>query len=151
MRILIIEDDQIKIIQLIQYLNDKFKECYINKKFSYQSGLKEIVDYDYDLILLDMSIPTYDITKSEHGGRKRPYGGKEIIRQMIRRNKKIPVIVVTQFEKFGELENSTTLNQLDNELTSLYSEVYLGIAYYSAILDSWKDEIDELIKKIGDI
>lgn len=145
MKILIVEDDQVKLAQIIKFLNSNFTKHEINKKYSFQSGLKEIISSNYDLIILDMSMPTYDISSNETGGRTRAYAGKEILKQMIRRNITVPVIVVTQFDTFGDVGNTTTLQQLNQELQVLFNPLYIGTVYYNSTIDSWKEDLYNLI------
>ena len=148
MNILVIEDDPNKRRQIVEFLNLEFDNAKIVEKYSYQSGLKEILDKEYEVIILDMSMPTFDITSHENGGRPRPFAGKEIIMQMNRKKIKIPIIVVTQFENFGEGNSIITLKELSNELNALYNETYMGTVYYNAVLNNWKDDLKKILNLI---
>ena len=145
MRILIIEDDQNKRRQLVEFLCNTFPKCCVDEKFSYQSGLKEILRGGYDLILLDMSMPTYDISPNERGGRPRVFGGKEILRQMQRRGLVIPVVIVTQFESFGDADEAVSLSELCEQLGKDYGSIYRGFVYYNAALDNWKRDLEDIL------
>lgn len=149
MNILIIEDDQNKIKQIVEYVKTIYDSPSIIKRFSFQSGLKEIINSNFDIIILDMSMPTFDITENDSGGRPKPFAGREILRQMKRRNIKIPVIIVTQFERFGELSTEINLAELKEELYKNFLDNYLGTVYYNPALNSWKDELGEILVKIG--
>jgi CheY-like chemotaxis protein len=147
MKILIIEDDQNKIKQISEYVKTIMPDNKICEKRSYQSGLKEIQNGNYDVVLLDMSMPTFDISPQETGGRPRQFAGKEILMQMKRKKLKTSVIVVTQFERFGE-NNGITLSQLKEELKGIYEGVYVGTVYYNAALNNWKEELKDMLFKI---
>lgn len=147
MNILLVEDDQNKVKQIVEFINSKIKQVNINKKFSYQSGLKEILRKTYDLIILDMSMPTFDISPQEDGGRPRHFAGKDILRQMHRRKIEIPVIVVTQYERLGELSNTIELSALCKELEELYGDTYIGTVYYNPALNNWKEDFFQLLTK----
>lgn len=148
MKMLIIEDDQNKIKQLKDFLNLKFPQSEMCEKYSYQSGLREIINNSFDVVILDMTMPTFDITPQETGGRPRPFGGKEIIMQMNRKGINIPVIVVTQFERFGDSSNIITLAQLREELNSLHMNTYMGTVYYNTSGSKWKCELEYLLRKL---
>ena len=148
MKILIIEDDPNKAGQLMKFLEDKLSSINIKLKKSYKSGLKELLRDDYDLILLDMSMPTFDITIEESGGKPLPFAGKEILRQMKRRNVTIPAIIVTQFESFGEAEKKITLDKLKNELSQEFSRIYIGTIYYNPAGSDWQNLLLNLILPI---
>ena len=83
-KILIVEDNQKKLEKLRNFLKEQFNEIEIVEKMSYNSATKEIVlnHNNYDLILLDMSMQTYDISDDESGGEPEPLAGKNILKQM---------------------------------------------------------------------
>ena len=151
MKILIIEDDPNKAGQLMKFLEEELFSITIVLKKSYKSGLKELLSDDYDLILLDMSMPTFDITIEESGGKPLPFAGKEILRQMKRRNVTIPAIIVTQFESFGEAEKKITLDKLKNELNQEFLQIYIDTIYYNPAGSDWKKLLLNLILSIKGI
>lgn len=148
MRILLIEDDEIKRNQINRFLLESLKKADIKIAKSLQSGLKAIINNDFDFILLDMTMPTFDIGLDEDGGRPRAYGGREILQQMARRQILIPVIVVTQFDRFGKGADSLTLSELDEQLKFIYKNNYLGCIFYNSAVDSWKKDLKRLIDTI---
>jgi CheY-like chemotaxis protein len=148
MKVLIVEDDQNKLRQLVNFIKEKYPNTELSEKRSYQSGLREISNVTYNLLILDMSMPTFEITPKESGGRPRAFAGKEVLSQMTRRHINVPVIIVTQFETFGDGENKKSLEELRNELEELRDPKYKGTIYYSAGQDSWKTELSSYIGKL---
>ncbi|MCA3262672.1 MAG: response regulator [Telmatospirillum sp.] len=144
---LLIEDDEPKSERITEFLTNLSSDLKISHMRSYQSGLRSLLAHTPNLILLDMNLPNYDITAEETGGKIMQFAGREFLRQMMRRNIKAPVIVVTAFEFFGEGIDSLTLEELDRELTDKYSGNYLGYVYYHTILDDWKIKLPALIKE----
>ncbi|MDG0793420.1 hypothetical protein OMP38_23200 [Cohnella ginsengisoli] len=147
MKILIIEDDMNKLKQLVDFIAEIRNESQITEKYSYQSGLREIYSYSHELIILDMSLPSFDKTPTETGGRPRKFAGRELLRQMKRKNINIPVIIVTQFDKFGEGEDTITLPQLVDELKNEYASIFFGLVYYNTAYKNWRDEFGLLLSK----
>lgn len=148
MKVLIIEDDINKINQVTLNLMENFSDYEIEQKFSYQSGLKSILKKEHNLILLDMSMPNFDITQTDDGGRPKAFAGKEILRQMKRRQIKIPVIIITQFEKFGEISNRTSVEELTEQLATNYKPNFKGIVHYNP---SEKDWVTDLIAFVNEV
>ena len=149
MKILLIEDDMNKLKQLVDFIKDSLIETQITERHSYRGGLGEIDNNtDYNLIILDMSLPTYDKTPTESGGRPRKFAGRELLRQMKRRELQIPVIIVTQFDKFGEDKDAIVLPQLINELWIDYSDIFYSLVYYNTAYKNWKDELGALLLQI---
>src|SRR5712671_1696051 len=101
MRVLIVEDDDNKRSRLIEFLGETLPSASIDIAKSFQSGLRQVRDKAANLVLLDMTLPTYDIGPDESGGNMHPFGGRDFLRQMKRLKVITPVIVVTQFETFG--------------------------------------------------
>jgi len=146
MNILIIEDDENKIKQVTDYLiNILHLEYPIEVKQSYHSGIKEILKQNYTFIILDMSLPTFDIIPSGNGGRFRSYAGVDILDEIKRNNLKSKCAVLTQFDVFGEGENKTNLIELKEILKESYSDNYLGTVYYNASQSNWKEELKQLL------
>lgn len=145
MRILIVEDDDNKRSQLDQLVHECFHLADVQNARSLQSGLRWIKGNTADLILLDMTLPTFDIGPGETGGRTHAFGGREFLREMRRFRVSIPVIVVTQFETFGSGSEMTTLEALDGELRSSHPDVYQGAVYYHAAVESWKERLKTLM------
>jgi len=149
MEILIIEDDHNKYQHIHNFLDRAIPETKFVTKKSYQSGLREALKKAFDLIVLDMSLPTYDINPPEElGGPFRTYAGEEILFELKRRGHHQAVLIVTQFESFGEGDTSMTLNELKDRLARLFSELYIDTIYYNAFETSWKEELSLIINRL---
>src|SRR5437762_9859016 len=102
MKILLVEDEETKRRQVMDLISQKFSEFGIDEAKSLNSGLRKIAGGAYDLVILDMTMPTFDITLDEDGGRPQAYGGRELLRHMAQRGIKTPVVLLTQFDRFGK-------------------------------------------------
>lgn len=65
---------------------------------------------DLDLILLDMSMPSFDLTDQFNSEDPESFAGIEIMSQMKLRDINVPVLVVTQYKSFEK--GSVTLEDL---------------------------------------
>ena len=148
MKILIVEDDQNKLQHLSNHIKESYPQAEITGKKSYHSGLKEVLNNKYNLVILDMSMPTYDITPSEPGGRPRVFAGREVLLQMRRKGIETPIIVVTQFETFGDGEDRMSIDELRRQLKKLEGDRYIDTIYYSSALNGWKRELNTSIDKV---
>jgi CheY-like chemotaxis protein len=151
MTILIVEDDENKRMKIRQFLEEAMPQTSVKIARSLQSGLDVVCDDPPDLVLLDMSIPNYDTGPDESGGYMYKTGGWEFLRQMDRFDIQIPVIVVTQFERFGDSLDSMDLEELDRRLRAEHSEVYKGYVYYNAAISGWKSELQQKIEYVAHI
>lgn len=146
MKILIVEDNKNKLLRLKDFIKGmKFLEkIEFTEANSFTSGIRKINEKRWDIIILDMSLPTYDITHRENGGDKKPIAGKEIMKRMIHRNILIPVVIVTQFETFGE--NKITLDILNEEFENGFKKVWKGTIFYES--DKWQDDLSQILRKL---
>lgn len=147
MECLLVEDDKFKAGAIIEVLKENF-DVSITTKSSYKTSLIEALKPIYDFILLDMSMLTFNISADEKGGRPRHFAGKEIILQMLYRNIDTPVIVITQFQNFGEGDNETTLEDLIQQLENLKFKGYQETIFYSMVGTDWQQKLISSIKKL---
>lgn len=147
MKILIVEDDLNKLKQIVLYLKERIKDAKIQEMKSYQSGLKYAITNKPDLIILDMSMPTFDLSSSEPGGRFRHYAGREILKQIKRKSLQSQVIVVTMYESFGEGEDALTLEELKKQLEVDFEDNYVDTVFYQPATSGWKEELSKAISK----
>lgn len=150
MNLLIVEDDQNKIKQLSKFIAINFPNISIVEKRAYQSGLEEILKNTYEFIVLDMSLPTYEISPTELEGPPKNFAGRDILHQMKRKHIYSPTIVVTQFEDFGERPNTISLEALNIELKTKF-DFYLGTVFYNASSDNWQKHLLKYLAEYGDI
>ena len=143
--IIVIEDDFKKKEDIRNFLSAELSINNIVIKESYQSGLRELIKNKYELLLLDMSIPTWDKSIDEPGGNFEKFGGYKILKEITRKKKPIKTILITMFDDFGESDTSITLSQLDNLLKSEFPDIYIGAVYYNTREEKWKTDLSEYI------
>lgn len=146
MSALIIEDDEFKTERLRTFLVGEAPRLEIEVARSYKSGLRALVDRPRPLVLLDMTLPTFDIQSGTDGGRPLSLGGRELLRQMKRRLITSPTAVVTGFDTFGSGSEAVTLARLDADLREEFGTFYLGCVYFNATTDDWRDRLRELVR-----
>lgn len=146
-RILIVEDNHLKLEKLKDFLEEEFKGIELEERTSYNSASKEIaLNYKkYDLILLDMSMQTYDISTEESGGEPEPLAGKNILKQIYLRDIPTKVIVVTMYENFVD---GTKISRLDEELKRDYPDNYCGFIFFTHTNLDWATELKKSINKL---
>ncbi len=143
MKILIVEDDQYKSEAINDFLIAEFQSPDIVIKDSLSSGLFDVLDNDgFDIILLDMSMPSFDISnKDPSGGNPESYAGEDFLSQMNVLEVATPIIVVTQYDNFGTDDGQMSLAKLDKKLYATHSKIYRGSVYFKSTSISWKKEL----------
>lgn len=149
MKVLLVEDDNDKRDNIITFINEVIDDVEVCSKSSISSGLQEvIVNSAYDLIVLDMSMPTFDFTNDDPtGGGLESFAGKEFLENLYLRGISIPVIVVTQFGSFGKGLKARSLDSLDKDLSDSYPDIYKGAIYYNSSSSDWKAQLQDHLWK----
>ena len=146
-KVILIEDDEKKIDDISDFIKNRLNcETFVVRE-SYQSGVKEILSGRFDLLLLDMSIPTFDKTPYETGGAYEKFGGYKVLREIIRKKKPVKTILITMFDDFGESDVSITISQIDNTLKDEFTDMFLGSVFYNATENKWQEELKKIIEE----
>lgn len=146
MKVLLIEDDLNKIRRIAEEIHGFRTDVKITEAKSYRSGMQCLMTDVFDLVLLDMSLPTFDITEDEDGFQVDPFAGQSILAEMDRKGIKVRTAVITMFETFGEGNDVMTLPELDKHLSERYPQLYRGAIYYNSAEVTWKDSLKKLIQ-----
>lgn len=144
-KILIVEDDANKREQLVSFLSKTKCATLIEQACSLIGGIRTLRASKPDFIILDMTLPNYDPENDGHVGSVLAFGGVEFLRQVRRHNFDTHVVVVTQFETFGEDDSTKDRKELDQELHRQFPSNYKGMVYYHASLSDWTDELQLLL------
>lgn len=146
-KILIIEDEKIKIERLKSF----FKDSEINLKESFHSGMLELKTNfkNYNFLILDMTIPLWEKGKNSLGGNYEQFGGENILREMKRRNLLVPTILFTMFDVFPTKDGNITFKELNTRFKEEFSDFYVGAVFYNGNEDTWKWEMLKLISQIN--
>lgn len=143
--ILLIDDDNVKISKITAFLNKK-SEYNITIANALNPGLKKVLRESYDFILLDMSLPTFDSAESRYFN---SFGGIDFLKEMKRKKIATPVIIVTQYEIFGEGSGRKTSDDIDIDCKKIF-ENYIGIVIFSSTNEMWQSELLKCIGEIND-
>ncbi|MGT2455436.1 response regulator [Cupriavidus basilensis] len=145
-KVLIIEDDDPKLDQIVEYLTQSSGNFDMTVAKSLNSACRQIDDNAFDVVLLDMSIPTFDGGKTANAtGRQRTYGGKDFLTYMWEMENETPVIVVTQYNDFPGEDGALDMTQLHAQLDGEFPDVYKGHVYFEHNSDAWKSKLDRML------
>lgn len=144
MKILFIEDDKYKRESVITYIKSLNRNTLIDTAASIESGVQMGVDNLYDLILLDMTIPNFDISEGRVGGQSFKNGGEIIVRELLDEDVDFKCAVLTQYETF----NNETIEQISERISMRCEEKYLGYIKYNKLDEEWKDNLKHLLENV---
>ena len=149
MIILLIEDEKPKRTHIKKFLNSLPIDLEVQQAKSVNSALYIIEKQTPQLVLLDMSLPTFDICDGETGGRPQGFGGVEVLWHMLMNKTICPTIVITGFEAFSREGHSVGLSQLEIELKAKFPGFLEGLIHYNPTFTEWQDELTKMLIKLG--
>jgi len=142
---MLVEDNDHKRERVTTYIREILPSADLLEGNSYASGCQLAERDDYDLIILDISLPTYDRAAGEGGGRFRPFGGREIARKIRRRGSGAKILFVTQYQAFSDRGNSYSFEELEMRLREECGENFLALIYFDSSKSQWKSELEKNI------
>lgn len=148
MKILLIEDEVPKQEHILAALKELRPNATIEVARSVRSAIESIVAAQPDLLLLDMSLPTFDVGPKESGGRPQNFGGAEVLRYMDLYEIPLPTIVITAYEAFSMGGRPVDHGSLHSQLTEDHPASYRGLIYYNSLFAEWRRELADLIAAI---
>lgn len=147
--ILIVEDSESKLSSIVGVVNRVLPTAMVRTAFSVSSGIENIQASVPDMLIVDMSLPTYDIDAREPGGSPRMFGGIEIFDILERDEIQVPILVVTSYPVLTDGGQTLGLAELTTRLKSDYPEVFLGTVYFDSSFSAWEREIESHLEKVA--
>lgn len=145
-KLLLVEDLPEKAEDIKKEVLREFPEMEIIEQSSYHSAIEEIYkNYDnYFLILLDITMATFDVNIEENGGVPETLAGKKVLEGMYLRDIPTKVKVVSMFESF----DGKSIKELDKELMDDNPDSYDGFIFFSFKKSDWKKQLTDYIHSL---
>lgn len=151
MKILVVEDEEHKRNDLVRRLEKNGVEsddAEIVK--SVREAVLRVCQQKYDLIVLDMALPTFskETDTNQVGGLAQSSGGIEILRTLSANNIVTKIIIVTQYPEI--IVNG--INAKPSKAASIISERYkqqvIGVVIYSYDTPEWEEKFDRMVRGV---
>lgn len=147
MKVLFVEDENVKQNNILNYLKEELGIENISIVNSLMRGMLALKNDEFDMILLDMSLPLYDINgEDEEMNEFEAFGGIEILDEIDRKELCVKVLVITAFDVIEDDTKKINLEQLDEQMRENYSKYYLGCIHYDESSLEWKTELEKYLK-----
>ena len=149
MKILLVEDEYPKRQNILNFLKGLKLDLEISFANSANSALDSIDIEIPDLMILDMSLPTFDINDHDNGGTPRGFGGEDVLRILLIQEIVCKTIVVTGYESFLKDDGlSLDIDKLKQSLQFEFPEYILDVIHYNSTNDSWKTSLKEYFTRL---
>ena len=141
MRILVADDEEPKLTSITEWLSETDSSLEVLVSRSVRTTIQMAVEHCPDLVLLDMSLPTFDIARGESGGRPQGFGGAEVLRHFDGHNLRTKVIVITQYEGFENNGKKFGLDELSDTLRREHASIFVDCLHSNVVNDEWKAQL----------
>ena len=145
MRVLLVEDEDPKRRHIEAFLRTASPAVVFTTARSVRSALDSLTESKPDLVLLDMSLPTFDIGSNESGGRPQGFGGSELLRKMELEGVDCPVIVLTGYDAFNKAGEQVGLEELRQELAEDHPDIFLALLQFNSAYGDWQDRLRAIL------
>jgi CheY-like chemotaxis protein len=149
MQILLVEDEAPKRRHVEAYARELLPAAQIEFANSVRSAIQCLSVNLPDLLILDMSLPTFDVGQNEAGGRPQGFGGVELLRNMELEEMICPVIVLTGYDAFTKAGGQVGLDVLRDELAEAHPTLFKGILHFNSAYGDWQDRFRALCIELG--
>jgi len=147
-KIVIVEDDVTKLETLIAFLSETYPDVGVEAFGSFTSALQGLRKTSCNLVLLDMTIPTFDRAAGNREGRLRSLGGYDIMRKLKLWGIDAPVVVVTQLQEFPDGANNLSFDEVSALCRRDFPIEFRGSVRFSLASSAWKIELGKVISEI---
>jgi CheY-like chemotaxis protein len=149
MRVLLVEDDEHKRRSIISALQECAQSVNVIVAESLHTGIKNIDETPFDLVVLDMAIPSHPLVSGE--GAPVPFntGGLDILLELDSMGRNDPCIVITQFP---EIEISQIFYSVEKAAVAIEKELgykVIDCIAYSGVDGVWLEQFSELLVRNG--
>jgi CheY-like chemotaxis protein len=145
MRILLVEDDEFKATDILKVLTDSLPSATVERAMSVTSALRAIDGNSFSLVILDMSLPTFELTGPGGGGSPQGQGGLEVLRLARRLGNSSPFIVVTQYPDIEIDGLDVPLSAASKALRSRFEIDVKVCLLYEFDGDAWRDPLRDCL------
>lgn len=149
MRILLVEDEEPKQRHIETFLRATFRGPEIVVARSVRGAIAQLSRSVPDVVILDMSLPTFEIGGEEAGGRPQGFGGIEVIRNMELDDIVAPVVFLTGYEAFTKAGGQLSLDVLAQELKDDHPGLFCGIIHFNSAYGDWQARLKATLESLG--
>lgn len=143
-KILIVEDDEFKLSSLKQFLDTSFTLTKIYEATNLYDATIIINEVTFDLILLDMSIPSHPFQIAGGTPKSLPIGGLQVIFELKSLKRTDDCIIITQYPDIEICGSHYPINKAEKSIFEHYNYNVLKCIQYSEGATLWKSELTKV-------
>ena len=147
-KVLLVEDDGFKSDDIRTLLLDIDPSCRIDLATSVSKAISEIQKNEYDLIVLDMALPSHPLVAGGGAPLSLLTGGIEILFELQSLDRKDHCIVITQYPDIEICGALYPVGEAAAAMERVYGVSLCGCLEYSQTDSSWRSVIGNAYRKL---
>lgn len=144
--ILLVEDDAFKQKELEGALLELIPDADVRVGRSVQQAVTLLGERAYDLIVLDMALPSHEVRPAAAQPMSQPSGGVELLLELSYEQRGDPVIIVTQYPEIEFDGRLFALSQFARAFGKKASANLRGAVYFNVLDGGWQAELRRLVR-----
>jgi CheY-like chemotaxis protein len=150
MKVLLVEDDEFKATDISRVLADSLPRAEVLRATSVTSAMRAITNDHFALIVLDMSLPTFELSGPGGGGSPQGQGGLEILRLARRLQNPSPFVVVTQYPDIEIDRTDVPLAVAAKALRARFEVDVKACLLYEFDGDNWRPPLRKFLVELAE-
>lgn len=141
MKILLVEDEGFKQEMVEAELRKKIGDpvfCYAR---SVQQAVSKIETTEYDLVILDMALPSHDLRAGGSQPMSQPSGGIEVLLELAFAKRRDKVIILTQYPEIVFEGQSYPIEEFGPVLSERLTVNIADVVHFNNADDLWRAEL----------
>lgn len=149
MNIILIEDDNFKEMMIRKAIFETSPLSELSIARSVAAAVTLLTEQSFDLVILDVSLPSHDKSKSAPS-LQMPSGGLEVLYELAFENRAEQVVIVTQYPEI-ELDDkkSVPIHKARELLIEATGVNIRRVIYFDRSDDAWRRELTEAMNTNG--
>ena len=143
--ILVVEDDEYKINDICGALPKHTDRTVVR---SVASAVRAVVDGAFDLIMLDIALPTFEKQTGAASGSSQPQGGVEVLRALNYAKSTSRIIIISQYPGIEIDGVFVSLSASVQALNDRYDIDVVGSVAYDFEDNAWINEFKNIMSKL---
>lgn len=147
MRILIVEDDAFKLTRIKAVVENMAEGEPIADAASLQAAMDKLSREHFDVVLLDMALPSHSGEPGSSDIYSQPVGGLDVLLYLSFNERKEKVVILTQYPTVEYDREHVPLNKLREKLISDDIENVLDAVFFSQD-GSWEPKVSQALERL---
>lgn len=149
-RILLVEDDPYKEKGLREAMQEVANDIELALAVSVQTAVASVRSSVFDLVVLDMALPSHDRSLGKGNPRQMPSGGLEVLLNLNEKQRRDPVIIVTQYPEIEINGQLISIEEVPDILPIIVDVELRGIVQYDEFAPEWRMKFQSIMRECFD-